>query len=69
MKDFDDKELKLKIFKLKHADMSNEIEKKLFETIFDHALIKLADKLINTINKNRNQIIVNDFYKHKDKLF
>ena len=69
MKDFDGKELKLKIFKLKHADMSKKNEKKLFETIFDHALIKLADKLINTINKNGNQIIANDFYKHKDKLF
>ena len=31
--------------------MSNEIDKKLFKQIFDHALIKLADKLINTANK------------------
>ena len=30
--------------------MSNEIDKKLFEQIFDHTLIKLADKLINTTN-------------------
>ena len=28
--------------------MSNEIDEKLFETIFGHTLIKLADKLINT---------------------
>ena len=31
IKDFDDKELKFKIFKLKLADMSNEIDEKLFE--------------------------------------
>ena len=49
--------------------MSNEIDKKLFEQIFGHTLIKLADKLINTINKEENQIIVNDIHKNKDKLF
>ena len=38
--------------------MSNEIDKKLFEQIFGHALIKLADKLINTTNKEKNQITV-----------
>ena len=49
--------------------MSNEIDEKLFETIFGHTLIKLADKLINTTNKEKNQIIVNDIRKNKDKLF
>ena len=38
--------------------MSNEINKKLFEKIFGHALIKLVDRLINTTNKEKNQIIV-----------
>ena len=37
--------------------MSNEIDKKLFEQIFGHTLIKLADKLINTINKEENQML------------
>ena len=50
-KDYDDKELKYKYFKIKLADMSNQIDKKLFEQIFGHTLIKLADKLINTTNK------------------
>ena len=68
MKNFDDKELKSKIFKLKLADMSNEIDKKIFEQIFGYALIKLADKLMNTINKEGNQIIVKDINKNKDKL-
>ena len=51
--DFDDKELKFKIFKLKLAHLSNEIDEKLFEQIFGHTLIKLADKLINTTNRRR----------------
>ena len=49
--------------------MSNEIDKKLFKQIFGHTLIKLVDKLINTINKKENQIIVKNIAKSKDKLF
>ena len=64
--DFDDKELEFKIFKLKLAHLSNIIDKKLFEQIFGHAL---ADKLINTTNKEENQIIVNNINKNKYKLF
>ena len=45
--DYDDKELKFKIFTLKLADTSNEIEEKLFEQIFHHTFIKLADRLMN----------------------
>ena len=47
--------------------MSNEIDKKLFEQIFGHTLIKLADKLINTTNKEENQIVVKNINKNKDK--
>ena len=68
-KDFGDKELKSKYFKIKLADMSNEIDEKLFEKIFGHTLIKLVDKLINTTNKEENQIIVKNIEKNKDKLF
>ena len=48
--------------------MSNIIDKKLFEQIFGHTLIKLADKLINTTDKEENQIIVKNIEKNKDKL-
>ena len=48
--------------------MSNEIDEKLFEQIFGHTLIKLADKLINTTNKKENQIIVKNIDRSKDKL-
>ena len=49
--------------------MSNIIDQKLFEQILGYALIKLADKLIDTTNKEENQIIVNNINKNKDKLF
>ena len=45
--DYDDKELKSIYFKIELADLSNEIDEKLFKEIFGHTLIKLADKLIN----------------------
>ena len=49
--------------------MSNDIDEKLFEQIFGHTLIKLADKLINTTDKEENQIIVKKIEKNKRKLF
>ena len=57
-RDFGDKELKSKNFKIELANMSNDIDEKLFEKIFCHTLIKLADKLINTKDRKENQIIV-----------
>ena len=62
-KDFGDKVLKSKNFKTELSDMWNEIEEKLFEQIFGHTLIKLADKLINTTDKEENQIIVKKYWK------
>ena len=67
--DFGDKELKSKYFKIELADMSNDIDEKLFEQIFGHTLIKLADKLINTTNKKENQIIVKSINENKEKLY
>ena len=66
--DYDDNELKPKYFKIQFPDMSNVIDEKLFEQIFGHTLIKLADKLINTTNKKENQVIVTNAQKNKDKL-
>ena len=67
-KDFGDKDLKFKYFKLKLAYLSNIIYKKLFEQIFGHTLEKLANKLINRANKEENQTIVNNINKNKEKL-
>ena len=49
--------------------MSNEIDEKLLEQMFGDTLIKLTDELINTKNKEENQIIVKSNKKNKDKLF
>ena len=49
--------------------MSNIIDEKLFEQIFGHTFETLANKLINTTNKEENQITVNDIKKNKDKLY
>ena len=43
--------------------MSNDIDKNLFEKTFGHTLIKLADKLINTTDKEENEIIVKNILK------
>ena len=48
--------------------MSNEIDEKLFEKIFGHTLIKLVDKLINTTNKEENQIIAKNINTNKIRL-
>ena len=68
-KDYDDKELKSKYFKIKVGDILNEIDKRKFKQIFGHILTKLVDKLINTTDKEENQIIVKSIEKNKDKLF
>ena len=45
--------------------MSNNIDEKIFEQIFGHTFETLANKLINTINKEENQIIVDNIEKNK----
>ena len=67
--DYGDKELEFKIFKLKLAYLSNIIDKKIFKQIFGHTFEKLANKLINTTNKEENQIIVNNINENKKKLY
>ena len=67
--DFGDKELNSKYFKIELADMSNEIDEKLFKQIFGDTLEKLANKLINTTSKEENQIIIKNINKNKDKIY
>ena len=47
--------------------MSNIIDETLFKQIFGHTFIKLADKLINTKNKEEKQITLNNIKKTKTK--
>ena len=66
---YGDKELELKIFKIRLAHLSNIIDEKLFKQIFGHTFETLANKLINTTNKEENQIIVNNIKENKEKLY
>ena len=42
--------------------MLNNLDEQLFEKIFGHTFAALADKLINTTNKEENKIII-DYIK------
>ena len=48
--------------------MSNIIDKKFFKQIFGHTFEILANKLINTTNKEENQLIVNNINENKENL-
>ena len=41
----------------------------MFEEIFGHTFVTLANKLINTTNKEENKIITNNIKKNRDKLY
>ena len=47
--------------------MSNIIDEKLFKQIFGNTFETLANKLINTTNKEENQITVKNIEKNKQK--
>ena len=59
----DDKELNLRIFKAKATYILNDLDEQLFEKIFGHTFVALADKVINTTNKEENKIIIDDIKK------
>ena len=66
---YGDKALEFEIFKLKLADLSNIIDKKIFKQIFSNTFETLANKLINTTNKEKKQITVNNINKNKEKIY
>ena len=49
--------------------MANIIDEELFAKIFGDTLEALANKLINSTNKEENQIIVENIRKNKEKLY
>ena len=64
----DNKRLNFKIFQLKSAHISNEVDEQLFEKIFGHTYVAIGDKLLNTTSKKENQIFINDIKKNRDKI-
>ena len=65
----DNKELNYKIFKAKAAYILNDLNDQLFEKIFGYTFAALVDKLINTVDKEKNQTIVDDIENNKDKIY
>ena len=64
-----DKELNLRILKLKYVYILEDLDKTLFEEIFGHTFVTVANKLMNTTSKEENQMLVNDIEKNKDKIY
>ena len=49
--------------------MSNIFDKKIFKRLFGHTFETLANKLINTTNKEENQRIIKSISRNKEKLY
>ena len=65
----DNKEINLRLFKLKLAHIFNDVDDILFTEIFGFTSVELADKLINVTSKKNNQMIIDHFEIKRDKLF
>ena len=65
----DNKESNYKIFKAKAAYLLNDLNDQLFKRIFGYTFVALVDKLINTVDKKENQIIIDDIKNNKDKIY
>ena len=65
----DNKEINLRLFTLKLADIFNDVNDNLSKKIFDFTSVELADKLINVTSKKDNQMIIDHIELKRDKIF
>ena len=65
----DNKEINLRLFKLKLAHILNDVDDNLFKEIFGLTSVELADKLINVTSKEKNQMLIDHIEIKRDKLF
>ena len=63
------KDINLRLFKLKLAHVFNDADDNLFKEIFGFTAVKLADILINTTKKEDNKMIIDHIEIKKDKIF
>ena len=54
----DNKDINLRLFKLKFVNVLNDVDDNLFEKIFGLTSVELVGKLINTTSKEDNQILI-----------
>ena len=64
----DNKDINLRLFKLKLANIFNDVDDNLFKEIFGFTSVELADKLINTTSKEDNQMIIDHIEIKKGKI-
>ena len=67
--DEDSKEINLRIFKLKFANILNDVDDNLFKEIFGLTSVELVGKLINTTSKEDNQALIDLIETNKEKIF
>ena len=65
----DNKDINLRLFKLKLANIFNDVDDNLFKEIFGFTSVELADKLINTTSKKDNQVLIDHIETDKDKIY
>ena len=65
----DNKEINLRLFKLKLANIFNDVDDNLFTGIFGLTSVELADKQINTTSKEESQMLSNHVERNKDKIY
>ena len=63
----DNKEINLRLFKLKLVHIFNDVDDNLFTKIFGLTSVELADKLINTTGIKDNQIIIDNIETKRNK--
>ena len=66
---FYNKEINLRLFKLKLAHIFNDVDDNLFTKIFGLTSVELVDKLINTTSKKDNQIIIDNIEIKRYKIY
>ena len=65
----DNKDINIRLFKLKFAHIFNDVDNNLFEKIFGFTSAKLVGKLINTTSKEDNQMLIDLIETNKDKIY
>ena len=65
----DNKDINLRLFKLKFANIFNDVDDNLFREIFGFTSVELADKLINITSNEENHMLVNNIETNRDKIY
>ena len=65
----DNKELNYKIFQAKAAYVLNDLDEQLFKKVFGCKFATLVEKLMNTVDKEENQIIIDDIENNSRKIY